>query len=623
MNEIVYLENDEEITSVIDRLRKAKHDRLALVIPRGGNLAQSIVNLKLLKRSAEEMGKEISLVANDKISRNLASQIGLIVYSKAAEAEKASPLKKIIAPAEELQGDFKVNSYYGKDEGDISDEKGEEQDLGDTDDRESGDKGEEGDTELVENRASRSGVVDDDDESDTIEKEEIEKSYKEPEENQDTRYKKQDTNKSQNPSDNEKMKNEPASLSQQTSEHSRFADHGERKPLSRGKKIAIGIIAGCIILLLAVGYIFLPYASAKVLVKTEDLSSTDKVTISPAVTVINQENLTIPATTVELEKEVAKTYPTTGKKDTGDKATGKITITNSWDTNTKTIPAGTKFTADDGKIFINQAEVVVPGLTVVTTPPVHMVAGTIDINVIAENTGESYNIGPSHFSISSISANQKSLIYGQSASAMTGGTTKTVNVVSDADYKSAVADLTKTITDLGKTELAAKAKDEKLEIIESKMTSELLSKEGSKNIDDVADNFDYRINMKLSVLAYSSEDLKTVLMANAEKNLASEKMLIGQDKFEISTELIGDVKAEAGVASSGVEINGTLKGKTGQKISDKEIKDKIKGKKYSEAKTIIEKYDRVDSVVLDIWPSNVARVPFMTSRIKITFDYAQ
>ena len=115
MNEIIYLENDEEITSVIDRLRKAKENSLALVIPRGGSLAQSIVNLKLLRKSAGEMGKEISLVSNDRISRNLASQIGLTVYSKASDAEKARPIKESPLP-EPPKGDFKVNSYYGKED---------------------------------------------------------------------------------------------------------------------------------------------------------------------------------------------------------------------------------------------------------------------------------------------------------------------------------------------------------------------------------------------------------------------------------------------------------------------------------------------------------------------------
>jgi hypothetical protein len=207
---------------------------------------------------------------------------------------------------------------------------------------------------------------------------------------------------------------------------------------------------------------------------------------------------------------------------------------------------------------------------------------------------------------------------------MTGGTTKTVAIVSDADYKAAEADLTKSITELGKTELAAKAKEENLEIVESKITSEVISKEASKNLNDEADNFDYRMNIKLSVLSYASADIKTVLIASAEKTLDSNKMLIGQDKFEISTVFVGDAKLAVGSTATGeVELKSTMNAKTGQKISDKDIKDKIKGKKYAEAIAIMEKFDQVQGATLDIWPSNVARVPYMTSRMKVTFDYTQ
>jgi len=80
MEEIIYLEPDEEITSVIDKMKQAKSNRLALVVPREATILQSIVNLKLLAREAANSGKEISLITADKIGRNLAAQIGLTVY---------------------------------------------------------------------------------------------------------------------------------------------------------------------------------------------------------------------------------------------------------------------------------------------------------------------------------------------------------------------------------------------------------------------------------------------------------------------------------------------------------------------------------------------------------------
>ena len=38
MNKVLYIEVDEEITSIIDRVRSAKEDQLALVVPAGAVL---------------------------------------------------------------------------------------------------------------------------------------------------------------------------------------------------------------------------------------------------------------------------------------------------------------------------------------------------------------------------------------------------------------------------------------------------------------------------------------------------------------------------------------------------------------------------------------------------------
>lgn len=78
-DEIFYLESDEEITSVIDKIKQAKESRLSLVVPREATILQSVVNLKLIAKEATRAGKEIAIITADKIGRNLAAQVGLPV----------------------------------------------------------------------------------------------------------------------------------------------------------------------------------------------------------------------------------------------------------------------------------------------------------------------------------------------------------------------------------------------------------------------------------------------------------------------------------------------------------------------------------------------------------------
>lgn len=63
--EVVYIDIEDEITSVIDKVVSAKGKVIALVPPKRAQMLQSIVNMKLLKRRSEAAGKHIVLVTSE------------------------------------------------------------------------------------------------------------------------------------------------------------------------------------------------------------------------------------------------------------------------------------------------------------------------------------------------------------------------------------------------------------------------------------------------------------------------------------------------------------------------------------------------------------------------------
>ena len=75
MKDIIYLESDEEISSIIEKIKAAKADELGLVVPKGATFVQSVVNLKLVGEVCKKAGKKIALITSDRVGRNLASQI--------------------------------------------------------------------------------------------------------------------------------------------------------------------------------------------------------------------------------------------------------------------------------------------------------------------------------------------------------------------------------------------------------------------------------------------------------------------------------------------------------------------------------------------------------------------
>jgi hypothetical protein len=97
----IYLEADEEVTSVIDKLRKTEFKEVILVVPKEAGLLQSVVNLKLIKKQAESLGKTISIITGDKVGRNLAEKVGLATASKVGQEPKRAEPEKMAEKSED------------------------------------------------------------------------------------------------------------------------------------------------------------------------------------------------------------------------------------------------------------------------------------------------------------------------------------------------------------------------------------------------------------------------------------------------------------------------------------------------------------------------------------------
>src|SRR3954463_15431332 len=77
--EVLYVDVDDEITSIIDKLENSSHKVVALVLPKRAASLQSIVNMKLLARSADSAGKSPVLITSEAALLPLAGAAGLHV----------------------------------------------------------------------------------------------------------------------------------------------------------------------------------------------------------------------------------------------------------------------------------------------------------------------------------------------------------------------------------------------------------------------------------------------------------------------------------------------------------------------------------------------------------------
>jgi hypothetical protein len=94
--QLLYLEPDDEITSVIRRLRGADAGRVILVAPGRSRATSSVVALRLLQRAAADTARSVALVA-DASTRSLAGEAGMAAFASVADATSPTP-----SPAEPM-----------------------------------------------------------------------------------------------------------------------------------------------------------------------------------------------------------------------------------------------------------------------------------------------------------------------------------------------------------------------------------------------------------------------------------------------------------------------------------------------------------------------------------------
>ena len=77
--DVIYIDIDDEITAIIDKVRGSEQRIVALVLPKRANAFQSIVNMKLLKRTADNANKHLVLITNETGLLPLAGAVGIYV----------------------------------------------------------------------------------------------------------------------------------------------------------------------------------------------------------------------------------------------------------------------------------------------------------------------------------------------------------------------------------------------------------------------------------------------------------------------------------------------------------------------------------------------------------------
>jgi len=97
---LIYLEADDEITSVVRRVRETDAPRIVVVAPGRSRATSSVVALRLLGRAAGGEGRTV-VVVGDALTRSLAADAGVQAFASVDEARRADGSTAEAVPAQQ------------------------------------------------------------------------------------------------------------------------------------------------------------------------------------------------------------------------------------------------------------------------------------------------------------------------------------------------------------------------------------------------------------------------------------------------------------------------------------------------------------------------------------------
>ncbi len=95
----IYVETEEEIPEIVERLRKTTGQDTMLVLPARSRVGQSRFNFQLLRNYAARMGKQVTVVCDDPAVQKMAKETGFSVYGTVGPAGEGIPSQEPPPPA--------------------------------------------------------------------------------------------------------------------------------------------------------------------------------------------------------------------------------------------------------------------------------------------------------------------------------------------------------------------------------------------------------------------------------------------------------------------------------------------------------------------------------------------
>jgi hypothetical protein len=558
----IYIDIDDEITGIIDKLRNSKGKVVALVLPKRASVFQSVVNMKLLKRAADAEKKNAVLITAEAGLLPLAGVAGLHV-AKTLNSKPEIPL----AP----QAVSDAVDAIGEDGEAVEDMPPDPK-------------------QAVGDLAAKAGTKPPADGVETL----MLDSDALPPEADAAADGKPGPKTFEPPKDGKKNKNKKLKV-----------PNFERFRLL----LILGVV---LIILLIIGFIFansaLPKATINIKTDATNVDANLNLNLSTTATNLQSGSNTLPAKLVQQQKVSSASEVTTGQKNNGTKAQGSIDVSAGSCSGPlpASIPSGTGFSSN-GLTYLTQDTITFlynpsNGGKQCTEQGFNS-NGSPSIPIIAQAGGSSSNTSGSPFT----DPQDASLTASGSAS---GGTDDIVQTVNQNDIDNAKAKISTNDASVEQSLVNQLQQDGyfAIKVTYSPGTPNVTT---SANVGDVANSVTVTETINYTMFGVHRSDLASVVDNNIDGQIDTSKQSILNDGIDSATFSVNTASA------TGAQLSMSTVAVAGPQLNITTIKQQAEGQKSGQIESQLETDPDVKGVTVKLSPFWVTTVPKNTSRITV------
>ena len=348
---------------------------------------------------------------------------------------------------------------------------------------------------------------------------------------------------------------------------------------------------------------FAPHATVVITAKTTTSTVDKSVTLKQDGKVDAANNI-IKSLRQEQKKDISVDFTPTGKKKVGEKASGTMhLVRTSVSSLTLTIPAGTSFSSGD-YTFVSTEPASLLGTSI---GPGGVIQSVATVKVQATQVGSEYNLSSRSYS-SNVSG------FSAAGTAMSGGSSREVTVVSADDVAKAKVKL-----DAQKDaslQSAVKALFPSSSIVINESYQEARSNPTpSVAVDhEASGTVQLKTTVTASMQGIDRSDMKQFLEDTLKKEIGSKK------NQKIYNDGSNEVKfAQYSERNNAVQVRLTANAKIGPEIDEHKVKEQVKGRNYGDVQSSLESIEGVQDVDTKFSPFWVRTVPNNDKHISIEF----